>query len=919
MDKVVKEEADNQNGESSEASTSGSTTPLAQSQQGSAHVPRNPVDKQEEADNQIGESSQASTSGSTPPLAQSQQGSAHVPRDPVDKQEEADNQNGESSEASTSGSTTPLAQSQQGSAHVPRDPVDTQEEADNQNGESSEASTSGSTPPLAQSQQGSAHVPRNPVDKQEEADNQNGESSQASTSGSTPPLAQIQQGSAHVPRDPVDTQEEADNQNGESSQASTSGSTTPLAQSQQGSAHVPRDPVDKQEDKDNQNGESSQASTSGSTPPLAQSQQGSAHVPRNPVDKQEEEPHTTHFFKWCVNDKKRITFTCDKAGTVENVLMRSPQFKKTAKKNNNKELVIVRDGKAISSHFPCSLIQNELLSVKYVKAVDPPKQPESQRKGPSGDLVTFHLLPKGGDDVVEIMRNPALKKFHELTVYAYKGEKVKQALKRDGRLLDIVFTKNCALSDKITESITEMSSLVDHLDGKTFQITLLDKSSPPASQPGSLDDANMMQTGSQRSDSDGNQDPQQQSSTTESVDDNTPKKNTKLDGNKAPEKMLCEMPNSKTMQKHLLSQFQDLVKEKKAQQGSKHISIQNLFRVDYGKNAQTCREVKTMKELMKLSDSVCQVRINESACGSGFLLFDKFVLTNGHVVRGIFNERTGDPYERVTVHFSFESLDPTESGAAVEEVAGFEYCNDESGHKHDWALLRLSADQTLPDVLLTRFGFLPQSGGICIIGHPDGGVKKIDPCLIIPTEDFKQVVERHRAENPQGVEPSNPYYRENLETIQLITDHFFDYASNDESNRQALLYESCFYCGSSGSPVFDEHCNVVAMHSGGYAYKNAKGESRSVIEFGYPLSIITERIIVQMVKNERFDVLKNYLACSYKHHQDMMTVVKKLVESRNCLAFKYAANNSEVTNDESLKSFFDFISQREEPVPMDSN
>ncbi|XP_037604935.1 protein FAM111A-like isoform X2 [Sebastes umbrosus] len=794
------------------------------------------------------------------------------------------------------------------------------EEADNQNGESSEASTSGSTPPLAQSQQGSAHVPRNPVDTQEEADNQNGENSQASTSESTPPLAQGQQGSAHVPRDPVDKQEEADNQNEEISQASTSGSTPPLAQSQQGSAHMPHNPVYKQEEADNQNGESSQASTSGSTPPLAQGQQGSAHVPRDPVDKQVEEPHATHSFEWSWGDIKPTTCTCKKAGTVENLLKRSPQFNKIAKKNNNKELVILRDGRAISSHFPCCLIKNELLSIKYVEAVDKPKQPESQRKGPSGDLVTFHLLTRGGKKVVKIMRNPALKDFQEMTVYAYKDEKVEQALRGDGRLQNTVFKKDCALSHKITESTTEMSSLVDDLDGKTFKIILLDKSSPPASQPGSLDDAYMVQTGSQRSVSDENQDPQQQSSTTESVDENTPKKNTKPDGNKAPEKMSCEIPNSKTMQNRLVSEIRALVKVMKVQQGSKRISIQNLFRVDYGKNAQTCREVKTMKELMKLSDSVCQVRIKGKAKGSGFLLFDKFVLTNGHVVRGIFNESTGKPYKRVTVHFSFESLGQMESGAAVKEVkevAGFELCDDESGHKHDWALLSLGDDQTLPDVLLTRFGFLPQIGAICIIGHPDGGVKKIDPCLIIPTENRIQVVEKRRGENPEGVEPFNPYYRENLETIQLITDRFFDDASNDKSNRQALSYESCFYFGSSGSPVFDEHCNVVAMHSGGYAYSNARGETQSVIEYGYPLSIITEHIIVQMVKREKFDVLKKYLACSYEHHRDMMTNVKKLVESRNLLAFKNAANNSVVTNDESLKAFFDFISQREEQVPMD--
>ncbi|KAF7663549.1 hypothetical protein LDENG_00208000 [Lucifuga dentata] len=88
-----------------------------------------------------------------------------------------------------------------------------------------------------------------------------------------------------------------------------------------------------------------------------------------------EEPHETHTFEWCWSDKKPTTFTCDKAGTVEASLKRSPEFKNIAEKNKGKELIIVRNGKAISSHFPCCLIQqDERLTVKYIKAADKPKK-----------------------------------------------------------------------------------------------------------------------------------------------------------------------------------------------------------------------------------------------------------------------------------------------------------------------------------------------------------------------------------------------------------------------------------------------------------------------------------------------------------------------------------------------------------------
>ncbi|XP_035514690.1 protein FAM111A-like [Morone saxatilis] len=352
---------------------------------------------------------------------------------------------------------------------------------------------------------------------------------------------------------------------------------------------------------------------------------------------------------------------------------------------------------------------------------------------------------------------------------------------------------------------------------------------------------------------------------------------------------------------HLSSQSEGLMKGQKTPQ-SKFSRIQNFFPVEYGKKPQTVTEVKTMKKLKKHCDSVCHVRVNGKPAGSGFLLFDKFVLTNGHVIK-IYDETKGQLNETVTVHFSFKSLDQMEggqdSGSKVEEVTGFEYCRNESGQESDWALLRLGDDQILPHGLIAHFGFPSKSGGICIIGHPDGGVKKIVSCLIVPTDNRIQVVERH--------------YLENKECF-----HFFqNVAESVEKQRQVLTYESNFYDGSSGSPVINEHCNVVAVHTGGYPYHNARGEKRSVMEYGHSLCSIIERLIVQLVENGRFDVLKKYLSCSCARQLNLMIELKKLVESRNITAFKNALTNSEVTNDESLMTFFKFISQKEDPVPMD--
>lgn len=612
------------------------------------------------------------------------------------------------------------------------------------------------------------------------------------------------------------------------------------------------------------------------------------------------DPHLTHSFEWCFSGKNSTSVTCNKAGRVEDVLRQSSQFRRISEKNKDRELVIVRNGKAISAHFPCSLIEKEHLILRYVKAPPKQKQHASGSVCPSrksGELVTFHVLSKGGKNVVKIMRNPALNKVvQEVTVYAYKGEKVKQALRRDGRFLQTIFRKNCVLSDTSTEVNTEMSNLVDDLDGQTYKIVLLNKSSPTQSPPGSLDDAYLTQSESLRSDLDENQD-SQQLTTTEPENDNAQNKKLKPNDNTAPRKVLHEISGSTKMRNLLSKDFRRFKKGMKTR-GS---SVENVLCVEFGKSAQTSSEVKTMERLMELSGSVCQVRINGGAEGSGFLLFDKFVLTNAHVIQNIYNDNRRQLDGTVTVNFSFKSLGLQGGGeqpgadVVVEEIVGFENGYDASGYRYDWALLRLRDDEKLPVGLLPQFGFIPHSGGIHIIGHPDGGVKKIDSCLIVSSdaaEDCRQV------------------------PVNLISQRFFKDMS-DQFNKQVLAYNTCFYFSSSGSPVFDTYCRVVAMHSGGYTEGSVNNGLKHLVEFGYPLSAITEHIIIQIVERQRLDVLKKYLACSYTHHPTMIANVKKLVESRNNTAFKNTVNNSLTEKDPSLRSFFEFFCLKEEPLPMD--
>ncbi|KAK7925784.1 hypothetical protein WMY93_008094 [Mugilogobius chulae] len=464
-----------------------------------------------------------------------------------------------------------------------------------------------------------------------------------------------------------------------------------------------------------------------------------------------------------------------------------------------------------------------------------------------------------------------------------------------------MFKVTCALSHFTTD--VEMSNLVDDLGGKTFRVIMLNKNSPPESQPSSLEDALYEQghdddSVEQRIDEGG-------CVKQEDDEDHTIEQGNCNDTNKPSLDELHEIPDSREMRSHLSSLVRDFIEKKST---DLNIDKGNLLSVEYGRT-QGAQTVKIMKRLMSLSDSVCQVRIKDSAVGTGFILFSSFVLTNFHVIKDVFNYNNYQLMETVSVHFSFESLDQAAEGHQVKEVVAAEYYTDVSGQKCDWALLALNSDQEFPSGLLEHFGFLPQSTSICIIGHPYGGVKKIDQSWIIPSKSHSQVIEKHYNENRT--------YSGTGEVIEFVASSFAEGIAKELYNSRDLTYDTCFFFGSSGSPVFDSHGNVVAMHSGGFVYESPSGGKQSVIEYGHPLSSILENLIIQLVIRRRLEVLKKYLLSFYKRHEAILHNVKKLIASHNLTVFQCTLNDEKVLNDDTLRLFFEFVCAPDTPVSMD--
>ncbi|XDV21458.1 hypothetical protein PO909_026552 [Leuciscus waleckii] len=236
-------------------------------------------------------------------------------------------------------------------------------------------------------------------------------------------------------------------------------------------------------------------------------------------------------------------------------------------------------------------------------------------------------------------------------------------------------------------------------------------------------------------------------------------------------------------------------------------------------------------------NDLCQHPTNRT----GFLLFDRFILTNAHVVEDFVYSPPEAPHTHklsgtLAAVFNHEVVgSETINLQAKSDLIAYRYEKDEKLRCHDYALLELKAAPDNCTELLTcyKHGPSPNSGGIYIVGHPDCGVKKMDLCFIIGIENQLQSINKHRSENV-----SCPYV-----SWQCWPNLY----------KNQITYNSCFFHGSSGSPVFDAHGNLIGMHTGGFHYKEGERD-RSVIEFSYSMQPIMESIITQV--KTRSDIIQ---------------------------------------------------------------
>uniref|UniRef100_A0A672M090 Serine protease n=1 Tax=Sinocyclocheilus grahami TaxID=75366 RepID=A0A672M090_SINGR len=514
--------------------------------------------------------------------------------------------------------------------------------------------------------------------------------------------------------------------------------------------------------------------------------------------------HLINFIQKChVN-----VFVCDCFSKINRMHQRNSNSN-----NKEKEIVILRSKgnvlrAAVKTDFPCCLIEkDEILKIQFINnngnasteqkpTIDDTSKPET--------LVTFYIHTTGGQKKKLLMKNRNLRlKVEDVCVYAFKEEDCITALKRDGRFIDYIFQKYCALSEMDSETIYEMSIPAEHLHQKHFQVIVISDIDLPDSQ-------NAL-------------------GITKTESDSTLELRTKP-------------------------------------------KVQNFFREEYDKSVQSFSKVRKVKEIMRLSESVCQIRVEGSAPvkATGFLLFGKFILTNAHVIKN-FDPFTWKIHDPIKAAFGFEQK--SDKGnvtvVSVKDTFAARHQGTEEGNHFDFALLELNGEipETFPRLLKSYAkDNCTATGEVCIVGHPNSEVKKIDPCFIIGRGKRQKVEIEHVSENIK-------FYH--IMTQQSMKEKW-------SFSKNQMTYNSCFFHGSSGSPVFDRKCRLIGIHTGGFAYRG-EGKIRSVMEYAYAMQPILDKIKTLAEDKNRTDILEylndtnNYLNMTQKD-QEMADVSGSQIE-----------------------------------------
>ncbi|KAI3375875.1 hypothetical protein L3Q82_003762 [Scortum barcoo] len=534
-------------------------------------------------------------------------------------------------------------------------------------------------------------------------------------------------------------------------------------------------------------------------------------------------------------DRYEYPVGCDQPQTVLEAIKSTENYNKMMKnKKCLDENIVIQLGKEdkesiVTTHFPCSCIRDgeAVIMSHESEMVEEAQNQHHKTVHTRNKYSVFYIDTVGGihTRTKELFRNRAVKKFKYLCVYGEKGMTVDDALRNDGRFVKDL--GNFTLSDNENPNcITERTQKVDNVDQKEFKICL----------------PRNMRTNDEKL----------QNNLRGSEQFTKPVLNIVHQSGVSVRSAVKESGssvNTEEIYEMLRQQFPDLKEWMESRfTGDSFQEALNLKKEEFGKIQQSFSEVHRVRKLLKVGESVCKVVVEKMRVGTGFVLFDNFILTNAHLFTGCVEGQHLREGVHVFVLFNYEDPEPHTNYYYYQLAQSDIYYSEGD---LDYAILKLNPDSQTPNQtpqtkkmkvppgLLKTFSPLPSNGEACIIGHPAGEVKKLDPTFIIEKEKREQAVCDH-------LHP----YKDSLFISQSIS-HLIkaqgieNIMMGGSRAEKVVTYNTFMYHGSSGSPVFDAHCRVFGLHTAGYVYEFSN-HTESVIEFAQPVLTVFEHFVSQL-------------------------------------------------------------------------
>ncbi|KAL1788717.1 hypothetical protein HispidOSU_022983 [Sigmodon hispidus] len=380
----------------------------------------------------------------------------------------------------------------------------------------------------------------------------------------------------------------------------------------------------------------------------------------------------------------------------------------------------------------------------------------------------------------------------KLCVYGFRGEPIKDTLRKDGRFHSFVESDHWNLINN--DTIIANTQPVDVLQGKLFQIDVERKRSPWAAAAAHTSELECKSCSPLKA------------------------------------YIVNLYPTLNTEQEKLRAYI------KEESEKRKNTSLFKVHRANFRKLTQNSIPGTVFKRLSHLSDSVGLIVWNNSGnkgSATCFIFNGLYIFTCRHVINDIVGEGTepskwADRISQcVRVTFGYQAF-PTKGDSYCFVEPWFEV----SDVTLDYCVLKLKeSGQHIPAGLGN--GILPESPSelIYMIGYPDGKSKVVDGCTVIPEDDQRRKCEHiQEREAEEGSDPRK--------YIHMYTQRSFQTKIHKPCQ---ITWDNTFYCGSSGSPVFDAKGSLVAMHTAGFICEYASGDF-SIIELGSSMKHILDNI-----------------------------------------------------------------------------